>query len=331
MIKGRRGNLLLTIPEQSEVGSAVQLLDELMEQANTYIKSSKASNTVKGYRSDWEDFANWCTSLQRETLPATEETFALYIANLASNGYKASTIERRISSVSQAHQAAGYNSPTSYKIKQVMAGVRRLHGSKQKGKNPILVDHLKKMALEYPDTLAGYRDSALLLIGFSGAFRRSELVSLDVEHVERDAKGLIIHLEKSKVDQEGKGDQIGIPYGSYAETCPVLAYDSWVKKAAITSGALFRPINRHGHVSAKRLSDQSVALIVKRYAGAIGLVKDDYAGHSLRSGLATSAAMAGKGERTIMKQTRHSSEAMLRKYIRMGTLFSENAASNIGL
>ena len=176
----------------------------------------------------------------------------------------------------------------------------------------------------------GKRDRALLLVGFAGAFRRSELVSLDVADVAFDPNGLTIRLRRSKTDQEGEGRKVGLPYGSNLATCPVRALQEWLHVAAITNGALFVGINRHGTPQG-RLSACAVALIVKKVVAAAGLNPDLYAGHSLRAGLATSAAMAGVSERSIMAQTGHKSVMMVRRYIRDGSLFRENAAAGIGL
>jgi integrase len=177
----------------------------------------------------------------------------------------------------------------------------------------------------------GIRDRALLLIGFAGAFRRSELTSLDVADLDFIGNGMTIRLRRSKTDQEGRGETVGIPWGANRETCPVLALQAWLDTAAITTGPIFRPIDRHGNIRPQRLSDRAVALIVKRHAEAAGLDAAKYSGHSLRAGLATSAAMGGASERAIMRQTRHRSLPMVRRYIREGDLFRENAAAQVGL
>jgi integrase len=182
-----------------------------------------------------------------------------------------------------------------------------------------------------PLSLQGTRDRALLLVGFAGAFRRSELVGLDIADLEFGRDGLVVTVRRSKTDQEGQGRRVGIPYGSHAETCPVRAAQEWVDLLDTTSGPLFRRIDRHGHIGAARLSDKAVALIIKRCARAAGLGAADLAGHSLRAGLATAAAAAGVSERAIMAQTGHRSLATVRKYIREGSLFLENAAGKVGL
>lgn len=317
-------NQLVTVNQEATLST--------IEAAQTYVAHAKASNTLRAYRADWQDFVTWCDAHGVQPLPALPETVALYLSDLAASGKKTSTLQRRISSISQAHQAAGYESPTrSSKVRSVMAGIRRVHGSAEEGKAPVLVDDLRRMVAQLPDTLLGVRDRAILLLGFAGAFRRSELVSLDVEDLEFAREGLIVTLRRSKTDQEGRGSKIGIPFGSNPETCPVRAVEAWLEASGITEGALFRPINRHGQLQPARLSGEGVAIVVKRWAGAAGLDPEKFGGHSLRAGLATSAAVAGVSERAIMNQTRHRSVNMVRRYIRDGSLFRENAAAQVGL
>ncbi|MCR8645398.1 site-specific integrase [Paenibacillus sp. N1-5-1-14] len=306
-------------------------LNVLLEQANTYVANSKSANTKKSYHFDWNHFSNWCEEYQLPSLPTNDETYALYLSSLAFEGYKASTIQRRISSISKAHAMAGHSSPTTIKIKSVWAGIKRMHGSEEIGKQPLVIDYLKQILEIIPDKPLGYRDRAILLIGFSGAFRRSELVDLDVEDITLENEGLKIRIKSSKTDQDGKGSMIGIPYGSSEETCPVRSYLHWLREANITSGPVFRRVNRHNQVLDNRLTDKAIAIVVKRYVAEIGLDEKQFSGHSLRSGFATTAAMKGKTERQIMNQTRHRSDAMVRKYIRMGSLFIDNAASGLGL
>ncbi|WP_245921006.1 site-specific integrase [Melghirimyces profundicolus] len=302
-----------------------------MEKAKDYTRLSKASNTAKSYRGDWKDFTAWCEARALSPLPAEPQTVALYLADLAERR-KTSTLQRRLSAISQAHQSAGYDSPTNaHLVRTVWAGIRRAKGMYQEGKAPILVEDLRQIAETLPDTLTGKRDRALLLVGFAGGFRRSELVSVDVGDVQTVPRGIVIHLRRSKTDPEGRGEKVGLPRGTRPGTCPVRAMEDWLRAAEITEGPVFRPINRHGRVRNRRLTDRSVALIVKKAVAAIGLDPKEFSGHSLRAGIATSAAMAGKDERAIMKQTRHKSAQMVRRYIRDGELFNENAASDIGL
>lgn len=191
-------------------------LDSVVEQAKEYVTRSKAANTLRAYQSDWRDFGNWCNDQGAQALPAAPEVVAFYLTFLAGQGIKSSTIQRRVSAISQAHQAAGEENPTRHQaVRAVMAGIRRVHGTNQEGKAPALTEDIRAMVDTLPDTLLGLRDKALLLIGFAGAFRRSELVGLDVENVQQTKQGLVIMLHRSKSDQEGTGRKVGIPY------CPV--------------------------------------------------------------------------------------------------------------
>ena len=298
--------------------------------ADDYIRASRSDNTLRAYRSDWRQFVGWCNRRRLASLPAAEATVCRYLAEQAEEN-KVATLARRVASISQAHQAAGLPSPTqSLSVRATLKGIRRKKTSLTTEKAPVLVADLRKMVDTLGDSLMGKRDRALLLVGFAGAFRRSELVSLDVSDVTFDTNGLTIRLRRSKTDQEGEGRKVGLPYGSNLATCPVRALQEWLHVAAITSGALFVGINRHGTPQG-RLSACAVALIVKKVVAAAGLNPDLYAGHSLRAGLATSAAMAGVSERSIMAQTGHKSVMMVRRYIRDGSLFRENAAAGIGL
>lgn len=236
-----------------------------------------------------------------------------------------SLLTRRISAISQAHQAAGFESPTqSPLVRQIMKGIRRTKGTAQGGKCP--VKHLRVIVAGLdPERPLDVRDRALMLVGFAGAFRWSELVGLNVEDFEFNDDGLVVHLRRSKTDPEGLGRKVGIPYGSTPATCPVRALQAWLDSLKVEKGPVFRTIDRHGHVFETRLTPQSVALVVKRLTAKIGLA-GDYAGHSLRAGLA-----AAVPERTIMAQTGHKSLTTLRKYIREGSLFLENAAAKVGL
>ena len=246
---------------------------------------------------------------------------------------KANTVERRLTAISQAHQLAGCPNPVEDKlVRTVMAGIRRVKGTAQQGKEPLSPDALRKMFAGAPDDLRAARDRAMLLIGFAGALRRSELVALRFEDVRFTDNGLIITIPQSKTDQEGEGQTIGVPYGSHPESCPVRALALWLERSGIEYGYLFPVIGRWGGaVLAKPICDHQMAKILKRLAGRAGLDPAIYSGHSLRSGLATSAASGGASERSIMDQTRHRSLKQVRRYIRRGSLFQENAAARSGL
>ncbi len=307
-------------------------LGPALASAQAYFDSAKASNTRRAYQADLRGFAAWCAARGFPSLPASPATVALYLAALADGGRKVSTIERALVAISQAHKLKGLPSPRSHgAVSETMKGIRRTLGRAPSQKSPVLVEGLRSMTRLAPNTRGGIRDKALLLIGFAGAFRRSELVGLNVEDFEFTEDGLLVALRRSKTDQEGEGRRVGIPHGSDPRTCPVRALRAWLDCARIAEGPAFRSVNRMGIVSDSRLSDWAVAEIVKRYARALGMDPSRFAGHSLRAGLATSAAKAGKSERAIMNQTGHRSEAMVRKYIREANIFVDNAAMGIGL
>jgi integrase len=216
-------------------------------------------------------------------------------------------------------------------VRNTLKGIRRTLGTAPAQKAPTLTDDIRAMIAATDAGAIGARDRALVLLGFAGAFRRSELVGLDAEDCAFGKDGLTVTLRRSKVDQEGAGRKVGIPYGANPETCPVRTMRAWIEAAAISGGPLFRSINRHGHVQPGRLSGIDVARVVKKLAQRAGLDSAKYAGHSLRAGHATSAAIAGASERSIMNQTGHRSVQMVRRYIRDGSLFRENSAGKLGL
>lgn len=302
-----------------------------LEQVREYIRASKAANTLRGYQSDWRDFCAWCEAQSSCPLPATPETVASYIAECAER-LKVGSIQRRLNAIAEAHKAVGLESPThSPMVSNTMKGIRRTLGTAAVQKAPTLTGDIRAMVDATDAGIIGARDRALILLGFAGAFRRSELVGLGVEDCAFGKDGLTVTLRRSKVDQVGAGRKIGIPYGANSETCPVRVLQAWIDEAAITGGTLFRSINRHGKVQPGRLSGIDVARVVKKLALRAGLDAAKYAGHSLRAGHATSAAIAGASERSIMNQTGHRSVQMVRRYIRDGNLFRENSAGKLGL
>jgi integrase len=321
---------MLEIPAQPETG--LSALAELVRVAHDYQHMARSLRTSKAYQSDWQHFTAWCADHQVEVLPAAPTTVALYVADQAMSGLRPATIQRRLVAINHQHTDAGYTRPTaSADVRAVLAGARRVHGAAQRQVAPVLVDEVRKMVQIVPDTLLGTRDRALLLLGFAGAFRRSELVALNVSDLDFRRSGLIVSLRKSKTDQDGRGRRVGIPYGSSEQTCPVRSVQAWLQVAKITRGAVFRGIDRADRVSDDRLSDRGVARAVKRAAKAIGLDAARYSGHSLRAGLATSAAAAGASDRVIMRQTGHRSGEMVGRYVREGRLFRDNAAALVGL
>ena len=302
-----------------------------LDQVREYIRASKAENTLRGYQSDWRNFCAWSEAHSVCPLPATPETVAAYIAECAGR-LKAGSIQRRLNAITEAHRAVGVEPPTHAAIvKNTMKGIRRTLGTAQTQKAPALTDDIRAMVDRTDAGMIGARDRALILLGFAGAFRRSELVGLDLADCGFGKDGLTITLRRSKTDQEGIGRKIGVPYGSNPETCPVRVLQTWIEQAAIVDGPVFRSINRHGRVRPKRLAPAEVARIIKKLSERAGLDAAKYAGHSLRAGHATAAAAAGASERSIMNQTGHRSVQMVRRYIRDGSLFRENSARKLGL
>jgi integrase len=261
-------------------------------------------------------------------MPAAPETVMIYLTELSVQA-KASTLARRVATISQAHEAAGMKGPDVRLFLRALRREKADQGSFEQGKRAISGPELRAMLRAIPETPLGVRDRALLLVGFLGAFRRSELVGLDVEHTEVTEAGLVVHIRRSKTDPEGKGEKRGIPRSTDGEVCPVQALKRWLETAGIRQGPLFRSVTKSGQVWNDRLSDRAVARAVKRYAAAAQLNPAEVAGHSLRAGLATAAAMAGKSERAIMQQTGHKSVTTVRRYIRDGNLFRENAADGL--
>jgi len=306
-------------------------IERTSERAKEYILHAKANNTIKSYKSDWKDFTAYCKREKVAALTADIDTVINYVADMAETK-KVSTIVRRLSSISQAHQAAGCGSPTfSFGVKAVVKGIKKTKGTLPNKKSAAVIEDIRLMVDTLGGKLVDIRDRALILVGFAGAFRRSELVAIVMDDIEFNRDGLTITLLHSKTDQEGQGYKKGIPYGSHPDTCPVRSLQDWLQAAKITTGPLFRRINKYGKVGTTALTDQSVALIVKKLANAAGLDAKKYSGHSLRSGLISTAANRGVDERSIMKQSGHKSLTVMRGYIQDATLFKNNAATHVGL
>lgn len=284
------------------------------------ISASLSHNTKRGYKADIADFEAWGGHV-----PTSPEIVACYLATLTGT-LTTATIVRRVSALSKAHEAVGAPNPTKSEIvRATLRGIKRTQGTAAKEAKPILREDLFQTLDGLGDELRDHRDAALLLLGFAGGFRRSELVGLDVEDVEHVRQGLVIHLRRSKTDQEARGRKIAIPFGR-TRHCPVKQLSIWVERAALVDGPLFRSIDRHGNVAVERLSPEAVSIIIKDRVAAAGFDPIGYSGHSLRAGLATSAAMAGASAWKIRAQTGHSSDTMLSRYVRDGDLFTNNAA-----
>jgi integrase len=301
-----------------------------------YAHNAKAENTRKAYRVDWDDFLLWCEIHDRQPMPAIPETVVEYLEGLADAGARVATIKRRLSSISVAHQMRGYehaNPTRSGLVTTSMQGIRRTLGTAQTQKAPLVTAELTRLvaACGQQSPLMASRNQALLLIGCSGGFRRSELVALDVADIVETADGVELTLCRSKTDQEGAGAVVAVPYGSHPHTCPVRSLRAWLALSGISDGPLWREIDRHGNLGGGRLHADSVARIIKRTCALAGLDPARYSGHSLRSGMATSAAAGGAPERAIMRQGRWTSRAMVDRYVRHGTIWQECAAAYMGL
>lgn len=305
---------------------------KLSEKSKKRMKKARSDNTLRAYEADWTDFFDWCKHNQLTALPAESETIVNYINDLADHA-KSNTVSRRLSAISENHIAAGFvsdNPATSGLVKNALNAIRREKGTLQKGKTPLLIEDLLEIAALFDTTdIVGIRDKALLFLGFAGAFRRSELVHIQVQELTFTREGLVIFIKNSKGDQLGEGNYIAIPYSSKPKICTVSAVKEWLIISNITNGPLFRPLTKNHKIRDTQLSDKSVALIVKKYIDLLGFDSSEFAGHSLRRGFATSAAQHNVNEREIMQQTRHKSEKMVRRYIEQGNMFKNNALNKM--
>ena len=287
------------------------------------LKNSKSANTLRAYQSDYRDFSLFCSKNGFQVMPTQPKILALYLTHLSSFS-KYSTLKRRLASIAILHKSKGHYIDTKHPIIiENLMGIKRRNGTNQKGKKPILISDLKKIIdaiyKSNEKNNKKIRDKALILIGFSGGFRRSELVNIEYEDIDFVSEGVKIFIKKSKTDQSGEGMIKAIPYFENQKFCPVIAIKNWIELINLKSGKIFN------------ISDKNVALIIKKYANLAGLDSEKYAGHSLRSGFATSAAEAGAEERNIMTMTGHKSTEMVRRYIREANLFKNNALNKIKL
>ena len=300
------------------------------------LQNSKASNTIRAYKSDFKDFGLFCTKNGFKSLPSEPKIVSLYLTYLSSNEVKMSTLKRRLVSIGVIHKLKGYYLDTKHPtIVENIMGIKRRKGSIQRGKKPLLISSLKQIInvidKQKKDELKKYRDRSIILIGFSGGFRRNEIVSLNYEESDVGHEGLKIRLKRSKTDQFGEGLIKGLPYFNNSNYCPVVSIKKWIEMSKISSGPLFRRFTKGSKMLDHRLSDQSVALIIKKYLELAGVESNNYSGHSLRSGFATAAAESGADERNIMAMTGHKSTEMVRRYIKEANLFKNNALNKIKL
>jgi site-specific recombinase XerD len=299
-----------------------------LEAAASFARQEKAPATRAAYRSDFAAFRVWCLAKGVDALPAAPESVAAYLAHEAARGSAPSTITRRCAAIRYAHRLADLEPPTaSEHVRATLRGIRRAIGAAPARKAPVLAAQARAMADAAPATLKGLRDRALLLLGFAGAFRRSELVALDAADLQETDDGFRVLIRQSKTDQEGHGETIAIVRGHHA--CPVKAVKAWLSAAGITEGPLFRSVAKGGRLSKQRLSDKSVCDLVKAYAAQLGLKATDFGAHSLRAGFLTSAARRGASVFKMRDVSRHKSMDVLQAYVRDADLFKDHAG--IGL
>jgi len=309
-------------------------LKALQEETLLNLQSSKANNTVRAYKSDFNDFGLFCAQNGFKSLPSEPKIVSLYLTHLSTRDIKMSTLKRRLVSIGVIHKLKGHYLDTKHPIiiENIM-GIKRRKGSIQKGKKPLLINNLKiiiNVIDEYNNQdLKKFRDRSIILMGFSGGFRRNEIVSLDYDDLDFVFEGLKINLKRSKTDQFGEGSIKGLPYFDNAKYCPVLSLKNWIEISNISSGPLFRRFSKGSKLSENRLTDQTVALLIKKYLKLAGIDNKNYSGHSLRSGFATTAAESGAEERSIMAMTGHKSTEMVRRYIKEANIFKNNALNKI--
>jgi len=306
----------------------------LQEETLLNLKNSKANNTVRAYKSDFNDFGLFCAQNGFKSLPSDPKIVSLYLTHLSTKDAKMSTLKRRLVSIGVIHKLKGHYLDTKHPaiIENIM-GIKRRKGSVQKGKKPLLISHLKEIInvidQKNNEEIKKLRDRSIILVGFSGGFRRNELVSVDHDDLDFVPEGLKIHIKRSKTDQFGEGFTKALPYFDSSQYCPVVSLKNWLEISRINSGPVFRRFVKGSKLSENRLTDQTVALIIKEYLKLAGIDSKNYSGHSLRSGFATSAAESGVEERSIMAMTGHKSTEMVRRYIKEANLFKNNALNKI--
>ena len=306
----------------------------LQEETLLNPQNSKANNPVRAYKSDFADFSLFCVQNGFKSLPTEAKIVSLYLTHLSTKDIKMSTLKRRLVSIGVIHRLKGHYLDTKHpSIIENLMGIKRRKGSIQKGKKPILINYLKQIINVIDDNkneeITRFRDRSIILIGFSGGFRRNEIVSLDYDDLDFVTEGLKINLKRSKTDQFGEGLVKGLPYFNNSQYCPVLTLKKWIEVSNINSGPLFRRFSKGSKLTNNRLTDQTVALLIKKYLKLAGIESKNYSGHSLRSGFATSAAESGVEERNIMAMTGHKSPEMVRRYIKEANLFKNNPLNKI--
>jgi integrase len=319
-------------PRDDSANALPPALQPALRSAKKYASEARARRTREEYAKQWHAFAEWCAANGLCELPAAPQALCLYLAARADEGRKVATLAQALAAISETHQVAGHKSPrTDRLVRETWKGIRRRLGVAPDQKQPVSAKDIHKMIDGLPPGLLGLRDRALITVGFAGGFRRSELVALDGADLAFVAEGLEVLVRRSKTDQEGEGMTKVIAYGSDPATCPVRSLQDWLELAGIGEGPVFRSVNRHGSVSDQRLTDHSVAVIVKRAAKKAGLSAELFSGHSLRAGFVTEAKKNGADDAAIMDQTGHKSLAMVQRYHRRTKKWEKPASARLGL
>ena len=297
------------------------------------LKNSKSLNTLRAYKSDYNDFSLFCSKNGFQSMPTQPKIVSLYLTHL-SGSHKISTIRRRLVSIGVVHKIKGHYLDTKHPvIIENLMGIKRKKGSIQTGKKPILINHLKQIIdvidEQKVEKIKKLRNKTIILLGFGGGFRRTELVSIDYEDAEFVQEGVKIAVRRSKTDQFGEGMIKALPYFSNEKYCPVTNLKNWLTLSKIKTGPIFRRFAKGSILTSYRLTDQSVVLIIKDCLKLAGIENQNFSGHSLRSGFATVAADSGADERSIMAMTGHKTTQMVRRYIQEANLFKNNALNKI--
>ena len=308
-------------------------IKKLHEETLENLKSSKANNTLRAYKSDFRDFGVFCAKHGFNSMPTEPKIVSLYLTHL-SISTKISTLRRRLVSIGVVHKLKGHYLDTKHPvIIENLMGIKRKKGSIQIGKKPILINHLKEIINvidnQKIEKIKKLRNRTLILIGFGGGFRRTELISIDYEDLDFVEEGLKITLRRSKTDQFGEGLIKGIPHFTNEKYCPVISLKNWINLSKIKTGPIFRRFAKGSILTSNRLTDQSVVLIIKDCLKLAGIENKNFSGHSLRSGFATVAAESGADERSIMAMTGHKTTQMVRRYIREANIFKNNALNKV--
>ena len=308
----------------------------LKEETLINLQNSKANNTVRAYKSDFNDFSLFCVQNGFKSLPSEPKIVSLYLTHLSTKDAKMSTLKRRLVSIGVIHKMKGYYLDTKHpSIIENIMGIKRRKGSIQNSKKPLIIKDLKLVIdvidQQKKEEIKKIRDKTIILVGFSGGFRRNEIVSLNYDDLDFVTEGIKINIRRSKTDQFGEGMVKALPYFDNSQYCPVVSLKRWIDISNINSGSLFRRFSKGLKLTENRLTDQTVALLIKEYLTLAGINSKNYSGHSLRSGFATSAAESGAEERSIMAMTGHKTTQMVRRYIKEANLFKNNALNKINI